>query len=76
MAGMNWARKFLAGTDHQACSISSKEILAVGEQVWVRHEAITGDEVSEEATEESATASLIPVVWRLSQVPNANTLHS
>ncbi|CAH7483487.1 peptidoglycan glycosyltransferase/peptidoglycan DD-transpeptidase MrcA [Vibrio chagasii] len=72
--GMNWARKFLTDDRQGPAPSQAKEILAVGEQVWVRHEAITGDEVSEEATEESATAeSDTPVVWRLSQVPNANT---
>lgn len=72
--GMNWARKFLTGDRQGPAPSQAKEILAVGEQVWVRHEAVTGDEVSEEPTEESATAeSETPVVWRLSQVPNANT---
>ncbi|WP_299131976.1 penicillin-binding protein 1A [uncultured Vibrio sp.] len=72
--GMNWARKFLTDNRQGPAPSQAKEILAVGEQVWVRHEAVTGDEVSEEPTEESATAeSETPAVWRLSQVPNANT---
>ncbi|MEZ9454059.1 penicillin-binding protein 1A [Vibrio splendidus] len=72
--GMNWARKFLTDNRQGPAPSKAKEILAVGEQVWVRHEAITGDEVSEEPTEESAEAkSETPVEWRLSQVPNANT---
>lgn len=72
--GMNWARKFLTDDRQGPAPSQAKEILAVGEQVWVRHEAVTGDEVSEEPTEESAAAeSDTPVVWRLSQVPNANT---
>ncbi|MDL5026757.1 PBP1A family penicillin-binding protein [Vibrio sp. TMPB1044] len=72
--GMNWARKFLTDNRQGPAPSQAKEILAVGEQVWVRHEAVTGDEVSEEPTEESATAeSKTPIVWRLSQVPNANT---
>ncbi|MEZ8348141.1 penicillin-binding protein 1A [Vibrio splendidus] len=72
--GMNWARKFLTDNRQGPAPSQAKEILAVGEQVWVRHEAITGDEVSEEPTEESAEAkSETPVEWRLSQVPNANT---
>ncbi|WP_165886744.1 penicillin-binding protein 1A [Vibrio crassostreae] len=72
--GMNWARKFLTDNRQGPAPSQAKEILAVGEQIWVRHEAVTGDEVSEEPTEESATAeSDTPVVWRLSQVPNANT---
>ncbi|WP_171368567.1 penicillin-binding protein 1A [Vibrio chagasii] len=72
--GMNWARKFLTDDRQGPAPSQAKEILAVGEQVWVRHEAITGDEVSEEATEESVTEeSDTPIVWRLSQVPNANT---
>ncbi|WP_061019179.1 penicillin-binding protein 1A [Vibrio splendidus] len=72
--GMNWARKFLTDNRQGPAPSQAKEILAVGEQIWVRHEAVTGDEASEEPTEESATAeSETPVVWRLSQVPNANT---
>ncbi|MEZ9565762.1 penicillin-binding protein 1A [Vibrio artabrorum] len=72
--GMNWARKFLTDDRQGPAPSQAKEILAVGEQIWVRHEAVTGDEVSEEPTEASATAeSETPVVWRLSQVPNANT---
>ncbi|WP_048614948.1 penicillin-binding protein 1A [Vibrio coralliirubri] len=72
--GMNWARKFLTDNRQGPAPSQAKEILAVGEQIWVRHEAVTGDEVSEEPTEESATAeSETPIVWRLSQVPNANT---
>ncbi|MEZ9320589.1 penicillin-sensitive transpeptidase [Vibrio cyclitrophicus] len=72
--GMNWARKFLTDNRQGPAPSQAKEILSVGEQIWVRHEAVTGDEVSEEPTEESATAeSETPIVWRLSQVPNANT---
>ena len=71
---MSWARKFLTDNRQGPAPSQAKEILAIGEQIWVRHEAITGDEVSEEPTEESATAeSETPIVWRLSQVPNANT---
>ncbi|MEZ8230412.1 penicillin-binding protein 1A [Vibrio splendidus] len=71
--GMNWARKFLTDNRQGPAPSQAKEILAVGEQVWVRHEAITGDEVSEEPTEEATTDTDTPVEWRLSQVPNANT---
>ncbi|MEZ9448597.1 penicillin-binding protein 1A [Vibrio splendidus] len=71
--GMNWARKFLTDNRQGPAPSQAKEILAVGEQVWVRHEAITGDEVSEEPTEEATTDTETPVEWRLSQVPNANT---
>ncbi|MEZ8241227.1 penicillin-binding protein 1A [Vibrio splendidus] len=71
--GMNWARKFLTDNRQGPAPSQAKEILAVGEQVWVRHEAITGDEVSEEPTEEAMTDTETPVEWRLSQVPNANT---
>lgn len=71
--GMNWARKFLTDNRQGPAPSQAKEILAVGEQIWVRHEAVTGDEVSEEPTEEATTETGAPVVWRLSQVPNANT---
>ncbi|WP_017091987.1 penicillin-binding protein 1A [Vibrio splendidus] len=71
--GMNWARKFLTDNRQGPAPSQAKEILAVGEQVWVRHEVITGDEVSEEPTEEAMADTETPVEWRLSQVPNANT---
>ncbi|MFA0572102.1 penicillin-binding protein 1A [Vibrio splendidus] len=71
--GMNWARKFLTDNRQGPAPSQAKEILAVGEQVWVRHEAITGNEVSEEPTEEATADTETPVEWRLSQVPNANT---
>ncbi|MEZ8368978.1 penicillin-binding protein 1A [Vibrio splendidus] len=71
--GMNWARKFLTDNRQGPAPSQAKEILTVGEQVWVRHEAITGDEVSEEPTEEATADTETPVEWRLSQVPNANT---
>ncbi|WP_217541298.1 penicillin-binding protein 1A [Vibrio metschnikovii] len=55
---MNWARRFI--TDDRQGPLPSKasDILAVGEQVWIRRQHAIGDEQEH---------------WTLSQVPNANT---
>ncbi|MCZ8487634.1 hypothetical protein O9992_07570 [Vibrio lentus] len=42
---MNWARKFLTDNRRAPCPHLKQRDFA-GEQIWVRHEAITGDEVS------------------------------
>ncbi|MGF1752627.1 PBP1A family penicillin-binding protein [Vibrio makurazakiensis] len=66
-AGMNWARKFLTDERQGPEPQRAKDILAAGEQVWVRSVQV---ESEQKATEEETQESL---VWRLSQVPNANT---
>lgn len=72
--GMNWARKFLTDDRQGPAPSNAQEILAVGEQIWVRSEAISGKEATAEESEESTeVAAVTPVNWRLSQVPNANT---
>lgn len=55
---MNWARRFI--TDDRQGPLPSKasDILAVGEQVWIRRQHAIGNEQEH---------------WTLSQVPNANT---
>ncbi|WP_217519511.1 penicillin-binding protein 1A [Vibrio metschnikovii] len=55
---MNWARRFI--TDDRQGPLPSKasDILAVGEQVWIRRQHAIDDEQEH---------------WTLSQVPNANT---
>ncbi|WP_217540104.1 penicillin-binding protein 1A [Vibrio metschnikovii] len=55
---MNWARRFI--TDDRQGPLPSKasDILAVGEQMWIRRQHAIGDEQEH---------------WTLSQVPNANT---
>jgi len=59
--GIKWARKFL--TDNRQGSVPNRasDVLAVGEQIWVRPVETKTD--GEEST----------VAWHLSQVPNANT---
>ncbi|MEF1226586.1 PBP1A family penicillin-binding protein [Vibrio fortis] len=72
--GMNWARKFLTDDRQGPAPSNAKEILAVGEQIWVRSEAISGREATTEESEEATEiANAAPANWRLSQVPNANT---
>ncbi|HAT8492881.1 TPA: PBP1A family penicillin-binding protein [Vibrio vulnificus] len=60
-SGMNWARKFITDERQGSTPNSAKEILAPGEQIWVR-KVVTTDDKGE--SQES---------WHLSQVPNANT---
>ncbi|KOO13286.1 penicillin-sensitive transpeptidase [Vibrio xuii] len=59
--GIKWARKFL--TDNRQGPVPNRvtDVLAVGEQIWVRPVETKTD--GEEST----------VAWHLSQVPNANT---
>jgi penicillin-binding protein 1A len=72
--GMNWARKFLTDDRQGPAPSNAQEILAVGEQIWVRSETISGKEATAEESEEATeVANAAPTNWRLSQVPNANT---
>ncbi len=83
--GMKWARKFLTDDRQGPAPSDSSEILAVGEQIWVRGETVAIDEnqqpqvadVEEEELEQrqdnGETIEQAPIHWRLSQVPNANT---
>ncbi|KLN66912.1 penicillin-binding protein 1A [Vibrio sp. VPAP30] len=59
--GMKWARKFLTDDRQGPAPTNAKEILAEGEQIWVRQveNFVEGQEPS--------------FAWHLSQVPNANT---
>ncbi|MDC5820232.1 PBP1A family penicillin-binding protein [Vibrio europaeus] len=59
--GIKWARKFLTDDRQGPPPSSAKEVLAEGEQVWVRQVEITVKD--QEPT----------IAWHLSQVPNANT---
>jgi penicillin-binding protein 1A len=56
-----WARKFLTDERQGAAPKSISDVLAVGEQIWVRQ--------IEQIDEETGPK----ISWRLSQVPNANT---
>lgn len=68
--GMNWARRFL--TDERQGPVPNKasDILAVGEQIWVRNVAKTNSDANTDT--ENEMQNLEPQ-WHLSQVPNANT---
>ncbi|KIE19570.1 penicillin-sensitive transpeptidase [Vibrio sinaloensis] len=59
--GIKWARKFLTDDRQGAAPKSAADVLAVGEQIWVRQVAAVDE--SEQPTS----------TWELSQVPNANT---
>ncbi len=59
--GMKWARKFLTDDRQGPAPSTAKQILAEGEQIWVRQvEQVIEDQESS-------------FTWHLSQVPNANT---
>lgn len=55
---MNWARRFITDDRQGPLPNKASDILAVGEQVWIRRQHAIGDEQEH---------------WALSQVPNANT---
>lgn len=61
--GMNWARRFLTDSRQGPVPSTATEIIAAGEQIWVRNRAEYSDE---------HTTDEVPQ-WYLSQVPNANT---
>ncbi|WGW00574.1 PBP1A family penicillin-binding protein [Vibrio sp. YMD68] len=81
-AQMNWARRFLTDDRQGPEPKSASDILSVGEQIWVRNTAeqaepsLESEVISEIASDESnddiAKLDIEPI-WRLSQVPNANT---
>jgi penicillin-binding protein 1A len=56
--GMKWARRFITDEKQGDAPKEASEVLASGEQIWVR-EVKSQDEVQS--------------IWHLSQVPNANT---
>lgn len=75
---MNWARKFRTDDRQGAAPKAPNEIVAVGEQIWVRAADldITPDvspEEKEAQTEDDQVSEPTAITWRLSQVPNANT---
>ena len=78
-SNMNWARKFLTDERQGSAPKKAQDILAQGEQIWVRRVDDNAAGSSEEAevetdiaTEEEASEA-VQAIWRLSQVPNANT---
>ncbi|MGR5177823.1 penicillin-binding protein 1A [Vibrio mediterranei] len=75
---MKWARPFRTDDRQGPAPKVADEIVAVGEQIWVRAADldVTPDvapEDKEVQTEEDKPVDEVAVIWRLSQVPNANT---
>ncbi|MDE1330628.1 penicillin-binding protein 1A [Vibrio aestuarianus] len=68
--GMNWARRFLSDERQGPVPNKASDILAVGEQIWVRNVAKTNSDANSDT--ENEIQNLEPQ-WHLSQVPNANT---
>ncbi|MDE1324430.1 PBP1A family penicillin-binding protein [Vibrio aestuarianus] len=68
--GMNWARRFLSDERQGPVPNKASDILAVGEQIWVRNVAKTNSDANTDT--ENEMQNLEPQ-WHLSQVPNANT---
>ncbi|USD65495.1 PBP1A family penicillin-binding protein [Vibrio sp. SCSIO 43136] len=61
--GIKWARKFITDTKQGAAPKDAGDVLAAGEQVWVREVALP---VTDEQLDQQ-------YAWHLSQVPAANT---
>lgn len=55
--GLKWARRFLTDERQGPAPSKAGDVVTVGEQIWVRQVAVDDDSA----------------MWRLSQVPNANT---
>ena len=68
--GIKWARKFITDKKQGPEPKTAGEILAAGEQIWVRPltKTVTASTDSSEAAEQQ-----VSYTWKLSQVPNANT---
>ncbi|WP_423839928.1 PBP1A family penicillin-binding protein [Vibrio mytili] len=60
-SGLNWARKYISSERQGYAPKSAQEIIAAGEQVWVRQ--LSSSDKDGNTTQE----------WKLSQVPTANT---
>ncbi|MGC9403106.1 penicillin-binding protein 1A, partial [Vibrio genomosp. F10 str. 9ZC157] len=81
-AQMNWARRFLTDDRQGPEPKAASDILSVGEQIWVRNTAEQADPIlenevnseiaSDDSNDDIAKLGIEPI-WRLSQVPNANT---
>ncbi len=82
---LSWARPFRTDDRQGKAPTTAADILAVGEQIWVRSAVLDEDEQAPVVSEEEAlTADIdeidlndakpeVAITWRLSQVPNANT---
>ncbi|MCJ2378784.1 PBP1A family penicillin-binding protein [Vibrio sp. ZSDZ34] len=82
---LSWARPFRTDERQGKAPTSTADILAVGEQIWVRSAVLDEDEQAQAVSNEDALATdiaeidlndaepQVAITWRLSQVPNANT---
>ncbi|MGF1721635.1 PBP1A family penicillin-binding protein [Vibrio kyushuensis] len=79
---ISWARRFLTDDRQGPEPKEASDVLAIGEQIWVRNIAVqdeeaisteTNNELTLEELEAQEEAEKASAVWRLSQVPNANT---
>ncbi|OIN25433.1 penicillin-binding protein 1A [Vibrio barjaei] len=75
---MKWARKFRTDDRQGDAPKTASDIVAVGQQIWVRAADLDGTpdvapEDKEVQTEEGEAPEPVAITWRLSQVPNANT---
>lgn len=68
---MKWARKFITDDKQGPAPKKATDILAAGEQIWVRPLSASVPDSKEADTEEDTSSQTI--TWKLSQVPNANT---
>ncbi len=68
--GIKWARRFITDQKQGPAPDSAIEVLAKGEQIWVRPQTKT---VTENLDNSETTEPQISYTWKLAQVPNANT---
>lgn len=72
--GMSWARRFKTDERQGPAPKSARDIMEVGQQVWARPTDLKHAMTPQIKTEESEKAEQEqPIVWRLGQIPNANT---
>ncbi|OBT10075.1 penicillin-sensitive transpeptidase [Vibrio sp. UCD-FRSSP16_10] len=77
--GMSWARRFKTDKTQGPSPKKASDILEVGQQVWVRPTDVAriltpqSDVVAEANQEDETAPEVTPIVWRLSQIPSANT---
>ncbi|MPW37549.1 penicillin-binding protein 1A [Vibrio sp. B1Z05] len=79
--GMSWARRYKTDKSQGPAPKSASDILEVGQQVWVRPtdiaRALTPVETpvvdTKADTEQQPAEEPTLIVWRLSQIPSANT---
>ncbi|MGB2078231.1 MAG: penicillin-binding protein 1A [Vibrio sp.] len=71
--GMKWARRFRTDESQGPAPKRAADVLATGQQVWVRQMDDLHEVITEETENEITDPEVQEAVWRLSQVPDANT---